>query len=901
MGDKYIKWLSELNKSSGQTAGGKGANLAEMFNIKLPIPPAFVIITTAYNSYIEKTNIKDKIGELLDSIDVDNTEDLNEKAKQIRELIINQTMPEDIKAEIEEAYEHLSVDKSALQEAKGNALSILKNSQEPVFVAVRSSATTEDLDDASFAGQQETYLNVKGNSDLITIVKRVLASLFTSRAIYYRKKKGFSKEKFSLAVVVQKMINADKSGVMFSKNPVKKDDSILIEAVYGLGEGIVSGKINPDSYEVSGELEIISRKIGNKKTAIIRSASGETKQVKLNEDRANSQVLTEGEISSLGNFALKIEDHYKKPQDIEFAIEDREIFITQSRPVTTVSQESTAKIEGEEILSGLGASPGVGAGKVKIINTMDDLPKVTKGDVLVTKMTNPDMVVSMQKADAILTDEGGITSHAAIVSREMGIPAIVGIGNATEILKDGDPITVDGGAGKVYKGESQQESKVEILPVVPTKTKIKVIVDLPQATERAAKTKCEAIGLTRLEGIIASSKKHPNWYIKNGNWEEYTKTIEEGIEKIAGPFKEMWIRTSDTRTDEYPTLEGAPPEDEANPMMGDHAIRFHLKHPELFKAELMAIKNVAERNKDKKFGFMIPLVISEEEVIKAKEIAKQVGLQNVKTGIMIETPAACLIIKNLLKLGVDFISFGTNDLTQFTLAVDRNNGNVQHLFNEQHPAVLNAIKRVLRTCEEMGVESSICGQAGSKKQMAKFLVENKINSISVNADAAQKISQYVAELENTPETSETKPRENRKPTTVKQQAKQVINKIEGAIVKEIVKNPKPVLNPNQVPAPKPIPLPAENPEDNKDPKKEKTPNYVRGETKEVPAYISGMAQEDQDALDSLFAPTPKMEDTEPKPPEPEPIEGDKPESLETPEDTNPFNLEEEEDEVVDIF
>ena len=892
MGDKYIKWLSELTKKSGQTAGGKGANLAEMFNTKLPIPPAFVIITTAYNSYIEKTGIKDELGKILDSIDVDNTNELNEKATQIRELIINATIPEDIKAEIEEAYEHLSVDKSALQEAKGNALSILKNSQEPAFVAVRSSATTEDLDDASFAGQQETYLNVKGNSDLITTVKRVLASLFTSRAIYYRKKKGFSKEKFSLAVVVQKMINADKSGVMFSKNPVKKDDSILIEAVFGLGEGIVSGKINPDSYEVSNELEIIKKKIGNKKTAIIRSASGETKQVKLNEDRAKAQVLTEGEISTLGNFALKIEDHYKKPQDIEFAIEDREIFITQSRPITTTSKESTAEITGKEILSGLGASPGVGAGKVKIINTMKDLEKISKGDILVTKMTNPDMVVSMQKADAILTDEGGITSHAAIVSREMGIPAVVGTENATELLHDGDLITVDGSAGKVYEGESKEEVKIEILPVVPTKTKIKVIVDLPSATERAAKTQCEAIGLTRLEGIIASGKKHPDWYIKNGNWEEYIETIEKGITEIIQPFKEIWIRTSDVRTDEYPTLEGAPPEDEANPMMGDHAIRFHLKHPELFKAELTAIKNAAKKNPDKKFGFMIPLVISEEEVIKAKEIAKEVGMENIKMGIMIETPAACSIIKNLLKLGVDFISFGTNDLTQFTLAVDRNNDEVQNLFNEQHPAVLNQIKRVLRTCAELGVESSICGQAGSKKEMAKFLVENGIDSISVNADAAQDISKLVAELESQPkETIERKPKEN-KESTPKQKAKQVINKIEGAIVKEIVKNPKEVLAPGQVPPPKPVPIPPEKPGE---PKDKKAPNYVQGEKKETPAYISGMAQEDQDALNSLFAPTPKMEDTEPEPSDPEPIEG--------PEDTKPepFDIEEDEDEVVDIF
>jgi len=886
MGDSYIKWFSELNKKSGGTAGGKGANLAEMTNAKFPIPPGFVLTTKAYNSYIDKTGIKKEVYEILESIDVNNTNELNEKAKKIRDLMINVVMPEDIKEEIEEAYEHLSVDKNALQNAKGNALSILKTAKESVFVAVRSSATTEDLDDSSFAGQQETYLNVKGNHDLIKAIQKVLASLFTSRAIYYRKKRGFSKEKFALAVVVQKMINADKSGVMFSKNPIKSDDTILIEAVYGLGEGIVSGKINPDTYIVSDDLKIISKKIGSKKTAITRSASGETKQIKLNEDRSKSQVLTEGEIISLANIGERIEEHYGKPQDIEFALEDGEIFITQSRPITTSSEESDQKIEGEAILTGLGASPGIAQGKVKIIKTMADLPKVQKGDILVTEMTNPDMVITMAKANAIVTDEGGITSHAAIVSREMGIPAVVGTSEATKILKEDQEITVDGRSGKIYLGKVGEEEKAEVLPVVPTKIKIKVIVDLPQATERAALTKCEAIGLTRLEGIIASSKRHPNYYIKNGNWEEYISTIEQGIEKISKPFKEMWIRTSDVRTDEYPNLEGAPPDDEANPMMGDHAIRFHLKHKELFKAELTAIKNVSQKYPEKKFGFMIPLVISPEEVIEAKKIANDMELiGKVKFGIMIETPAACLIIKDLLKVGVDFISFGTNDLTQFTLAIDRNNGNVQNLFNEQHPAVLNEIKRVLRTCQEMGVESSICGQAGSKKEMAKFLVENGINSISVNADAAYDISKLVSELENSNlENNESVGKKQ----TPEQKTKQVINKIEGEIVKEIVNNPKPIFNPNQT----------NQPSESNTPTEKKPPTYVNPEKKAPPAYISGMTNEDISALGALFGNDninnniPKMEESNIKdePLEKVPKADEEEEVLEQPEDDEVSNL-----------
>jgi len=742
----FIKWLSELTKDSGQIAGGKGASLAEMFNAKLPVPPAFVVTTSAYNYFVEKTGIKEEIGEILDSINVDNTAELEKKAKQIRELMISKEFPEDLKEEIIEAYENLGIDKQALEQAKTDALKILQHGQEPVFTAVRSSATTEDLPDASFAGQQESYLNVKGNRDLIEKIRRVFASLFTARAIYYRKKRGFSKEKFALAAVVQKMIDSDKSGVMFSTNPIKQNDNIIIEAVFGLGEGIVSGKIKPDTYEITKELEIIDKKIAIKKIALTRDSQGNTEQVNLNEEISKQQVLEDSQIKSLANLGIKIEEHYEIPQDIEFAIENNEIFIVQSRPITTKVKEKSGEIKGKEILSGLAASPGVGSGKVKIIHDLSELSKVQKGDVLVTEMTNPDMVITMQKSAAIITDEGGLTCHAAIVSREMGIPTVVGTEKATKILKENQEVTVDGFNGKVYTGKSETITS-EVNPIVPTKTKIKVIVDLPEAAERAAKTKADCIGLMRLEGIIASSGKHPIMFQQQNKLDEYTEILKKGIEKISQPFKEIWIRTSDIRSDEYANLEGAPKEKEDNPMLGMHGIRFSLKNPELLKAELKAIKLCADKYSDKTFGYMMPQVISPEEITETKKLAGQVRLTKVKQGIMVETPASALIIKHLLKAGVDFISFGTNDLTQYILAIDRNNEDVQYLHDEMHPAVLNAIKRVLRTCQEQKVETSICGQAGSKKEMAEFLVKNGIDSISVNADAAEKISKLVAELE----------------------------------------------------------------------------------------------------------------------------------------------------------
>jgi pyruvate, water dikinase len=836
-----IKWLYELNKNSGQIVGGKGASLAEMFNFKLPVPPAFAITTSAYNYFVKE--IKSQIDSILDSIDVNNTTQLEEKAKQIRNLIISHKLPENLKEEILEAYEDLSIDKSALETARGDALNILKHGKESIFVAVRSSATTEDLDDASFAGQQETYLNVKGNDELLEKVKKVFASLFTARAIYYRKKRGFSKEKFALSVIVQKMIDSEKSGVMFSINPIKQNNNIIIEAVYGLGEGIVSGQIKPDTYEISKSLEIMDKKIANKKIALTRNSQGEIEQVSLKPEISKSQVLEEGEIKSLANLAIKIEDHYGKPQDIEFAIESGEIYIVQSRPITTKAKSEEKEIKGEVILTGLGASPGIGSGKVRVVKDLSQLSKVEKGDILVTEMTNPDMVVTMQKATAIITDEGGLTCHAAIVSREMGIPAIVGTEKATQVLKDNQIVTVDGFNGKVLIGE-HENVKAEVLPIVPTKTKIKVILDLPESAERASKTNCEGIGLLRLEGIIASSGKHPVYFKQENKLDEYQKILEQGIEKISSLFKEIWIRTSDIRSDEYANLQGAPKLDELNPMLGDHGIRFSLKNQDIFKSELKAIKNVADKHQDKKFGFMIPQVISVEEVEQTKKIAEELNMKNIKLGIMVETPSACFIIKYLIK-GIDFISLGTNDLTQYILAIDRGNKDVQYIYDEMHPAVLNAIKRVIRTCKERNIETSICGQAGSNKEMVKVLIENKIDSISVNADAAQEISKLVAELESSnkkPEKTELK--------KIEKNPQEIIKEIDKKVGQELIQEIEKVIQEKEKPKTTPL---TQNQE--LIPQKKEIPKYVADntESEETPydQYENNLLQEQIEGLPKL--------------------------------------------------
>jgi len=747
MKEVYIKWLSELSREDVLIAGGKGANLGEIYNSGFPVPPAFVVTIEGFHYFVNKTLIKDRINRMLSKIDIQDTGELTRKAKEIRELIVSTKMPEDLEKEILEAYDTFNIDLDGMKNSS-YALSIMRTAREPVFVSVRSSATAEDLGDASFAGQQESFINVKGNKEVIEKVKRVFASIFTARSIYYRIKKGF--EAFvGISAVVQKMINSDKSGVMFSVNPITHEN-ILVEAVFGQGEGIVSGQIKPDSYILSNEFEIISEKIPDKKIAIVRDSSGITKTVQLSEERSKQRVLQTHEIKQLAEYASKLQKHYKKPQDIEFAIEDGKIYILQTRAITTLgNKQETQELKGQILVQGLSASPGIGSGVVKIIRSMEDLIKIKEGDILVTEMTNPDMVVSMQKASAIVTDEGGITSHAAIVSREMGIPAIVGTENATSKLEDGMEITVDGFSGKVFLGRAENK-KVEVLPIVETKTKIKVLVDLPEFAERAAKTNAYGVGLVRLEGIIASSGKHPVKFKEEKKMEEYQKLIRKGLEQITEQFigKEIWVRTSDIRSDEYVNLEGAPKETEKNPMLGMHGIRFSLKNKDIFQAELLAIKELAQ--KGHKFGIMFPQIISVEEVKQAKQFMQELGLieAKVKVGVMIETPAAVIIIKDICEVGIDFISFGTNDLTQYTLAIDRGNKQVQYLYNELDWAIKKQISRVIRECKQYNVETSICGQAGSNKEMTEFLVQQGIDSISVNADVAKEISEFVSELEN---------------------------------------------------------------------------------------------------------------------------------------------------------
>ncbi len=741
-GQEVIAWLDDLGKDDVAIAGGKGANLGEIARVKLPIPEAFVITSESYRHFIQEAKLEERIAKILDETDVDEPQQLQEASRSIRKLIGDAKMPEDVKRGIMEAYKRLG-GKQAL-------------------VAIRSSATAEDMPSASFAGQQETFLNVSGD-EILEAVQRCWSSLFTPRAIFYREKKGFEHSKVAIAVVVQKMINAEKAGVMFTIHPATGEkDKLIIEGAWGLGEGVVSGTVTPDHYVIDKNTgALVNKEITKKETMFTRDEkTGKTVKKKVPAKMASAQCLNEGELKRLAELGLQVEKHYNFPQDIEWAIEGSKVYLLQSRPITVFYEEAEKEEKAEArdiLLKGIGASPGIGSGKAKVLSSVEEIHKVEQGDVLVAVMTNPDMVPAMRRASAIVTDEGGMTCHAAIVSRELGVPCVVGTGRASKALPDGTEITVDGSKGTVYRGLTKvvEKPKEEAIAVASAKiitaTEVKANLSMPEMAAKVAPL-ADGVGLLRVEHMILGIGKHPIKFIKDGEEEALVEKIMEGARTVAQAFypKPVWYRTLDAPTDEFRSLEGGEEEPlEHNPMLGWRGVRRGIDQPELLAAEFKAIKRLVDEGFTN-IGVMIPLVQHPDELREAKRIAREVGLiphKDVDFGIMVETPAAALIIEDFIAEGLDFISFGTNDLTQYTLALDRNNERVAKLYTEKHKAVQKLMEMVIKKCKEAGVETSICGQAGSDPEVVKKLVEYGITSVSANPDAVQPIREMVARTE----------------------------------------------------------------------------------------------------------------------------------------------------------
>jgi pyruvate, water dikinase len=770
-----VLWLDEISAGDLEKVGGKGASLGELTGAGLPVPPGFVVTAGTYRSFIENANIDEELFEVVD-VDVDDSSALAEAAERAQELILETPFPDDLREEILDAYRQVG------------------SEDEEAFVAVRSSATAEDLPDASFAGQQETFLNVTAE-DLLERVRGCWASLFTQRAIYYRQEKGFDHSVVNIAVVVQQMVDAEKSGVMFTSHPSTGDPTMIIEAAWGLGEAVVSGAVSPDNYIVPRDGGAVDVTVAEKKVMHEKDDdTGETVEREVPDEKRTARVLSDDEIGRLVELGEHVEDHYDDPQDVEWAIVEGEVFMLQSRPITTIddgdngiefadeaadaaegltdgsgvqkaeaaetSSGAAAGANGDVIVDGLGSSPGRVSGAVRIVTKLDELDKVDDGDIIVTEMTMPDMVPAMKRAAGIITDEGGMTSHAAIVSRELGVPAIVGTTNATSVLEDGQVVTLDGDKGSVLEGEvvsaeEETEPVEEVRPQSPVKpmtaTEVKVNVSIPEAAERAAATGADGVGLLRTEHMILSLNQTPAKFIDENGEDAYIQELVQGIRGVADEFypRPVRVRTLDAPTDEFRELEGGESEpDEHNPMLGYRGIRRSLDRPDVFAHELEAFRRLYEMGYDN-VEIMLPLVNDAEDVIRAKRLMTEADIDTEKRnwGVMIETPASALSVEGMADAGIDFASFGTNDLTQYTLAVDRNNEHVADRFDELHPAVLRLIGDVIETCREHDVETSICGQAGSKPEMVQFLVNEGVSSISANIDAVRDVQHEVKRVE----------------------------------------------------------------------------------------------------------------------------------------------------------
>jgi pyruvate,water dikinase len=743
-----VVWLEDVRAADLGTVGGKAASLGELTAAGLPVPPGYVVTAGTYRTFIEEAEIDEELFEAVD-VDAEDSSALAAAQERAHELIMETELPDSVRAEILDAYESMGGDEEA-------------------FVAVRSSATAEDLPDASFAGQQETFLNVTGD-DLVRRVKECWASLFSQRAIYYRNRQGFPHDEVDIAVVVQLMVDAEKSGVMFTSHPSTGEPRIIIEAAWGLGEAVVSGSVSPDNYVVdraSREVEEVT--VADKKVMHVKDeATGETVEREVPDDRRTERVLTDDEIAELVTLGERVEDHYGDPQDVEWAIVDGEVYMLQSRPITTISETASeaAAVEGSGdedgvVLRGLGASPGTVSGSVRIVTKLDQLDKVADGDIIVTEMTMPDMVPAMKRAAGIVTDEGGMTSHAAIVSRELGVPAVVGTGKATRELHDDQVVTIDGDKGTIREGreesaEADHEPVEEVRPKTPVKpmtaTEVKVNVSIPEAAERAAATGADGVGLLRTEHMVLSLGQTPERYIEAHSRRAFVDELVDGVRHVAEEFypRPVRVRTLDAPTDEFRQLEGGEDEPrEHNPMLGYRGIRRSLDKPDIFRAELEAFRRLFEMGYDN-VEIMFPLVNDAEDVVRAKRHLEEAGIDPAKRewGVMIETPASALGVEQMAEAGIDFASFGTNDLTQYTLAVDRNNEHVADRFDELHPALLQLMEQTIETCRDLGVKTSICGQAGSKPQMVRFLVNAGVSSISANIDAVRDVQHEVKRVE----------------------------------------------------------------------------------------------------------------------------------------------------------
>lgn len=742
---RIIAWFGEVGKKDLALVGGKGANLGELFQSGIPVPPGFIVTSQAYYSFLEESQLSGKLSEILKSIDHDKINELQEASEKVKQLMMKSPLPSFLAQVVEEAYKKL-----------GRGL-----------VAVRSSATAEDLPEASFAGQMKTFLNIQGSQDVLQAIKSCWASLFEARAIFYRMEKGYDHFKVGIAVTVQRMVQSDASGVMFTMEPVSGDSQIaVIEAIFGLGEAIVSGEVTPDRYTVDKkEMKILEKNIGTQEWRLVKNIGGylgkddSNVKVEVPPSLKSAQKLGNEDILELAKLGCRIEEHYKYPQDIEWAKEKKEFYIVQTRPVTTLKQalkkEEVPELKGKIILSGVAASYGIASGPVKIVLSPKEIHRVKQGDIMVTEMTSPDFVPAMKRAVAIITERGGSTSHAAIVSREMGIPCVVAAEEATKKLKEGQTVTVDAIRGHIFEGDVKPGARAELeaRERLSTITKVYVNLSQPDFAERVAARHVDGVGLLRAEFIVGQIGEHPQYLLKQGRGEFFIEEMATALGAFAKAFnpRPVVYRATDFKTNEYRNLTGGEEFEnhEENPMLGYRGCFRYISEPEIFNLELEAIKRV--RKDYKNLWLMIPFVRTIREIIEAKKMVEGSGLSrsgDFKLWMMVEVPSNVFLIEKFVDTGIDGVSIGSNDLTQLILGIDRDSAKLAREFDERNEAVLIALERVIKACVQRKVTVSICGQAPSNyPELTTRLVEWGITSVSINPDMIDKTREIIAEVE----------------------------------------------------------------------------------------------------------------------------------------------------------
>ena len=764
-------WFDELRREDVALVGGKSSSLGELTSAThVPVPYGYATTANAYRYFMEATGTNKKVHELLDQLDdVEDSAELRDVCAKIREAIVSAEMPADLADAIGDAYEELA-------EKTGRA--------DP-FVAVRSSATAEDLPDASFAGQQDTYLNVHGRDEVIRRVKECYASTFTDRATYYRVKKGFAHENVALSAAVQMMAYSKVAGVMFTVDlATGADDKIMIEGSWGLGEYIVQGTVTPDNFVVDKDsLTILSRRINEKPIELVRNEEGGVEEKRVPEELAKAQVMTDEQIAELAGYAKAIEKHYGCYMDMEWALDENDkLWILQARPETVWSRKNKEKKEGKKVnvttdhkvlVKGLPASPGLVAGKAHVITDPADIDQFKEGEILVTLMTSPDWVPAMKKALAIVTDAGGMTCHASIVSRELGIPCVVGTKSrsvdATSVLKTGQEITVDAQNGIVYDGiveDMIEKPKAEAAAAgavvqaeyfAPTGTTVLMNLGDPDLAQKYASLPCDGIGLMREEFIWTTFiHEHPLHLIETGHPEKVIEMLAEGISKVCRAMapRPVVLRFSDFKSGEYRNLVGGDkyePEEPADLLGWRGASRYYdPKYINAFRLELKAVKKVREEFGLTNLNCMIPFCRTVDEARKVTEIMKEEGLQrgpDFKLFLMAEIPSN-IILADQFNQYVDGYSIGSNDLTMLILGCDRNNDTVASLFDERNLAVRRAIRHLIKTAHKDGKTVSICGQAPSVyPDFTEFLVRSGIDCVSVNPDMVKATKRNVARIE----------------------------------------------------------------------------------------------------------------------------------------------------------